>query len=147
MTKKIIITENNVDYQVVLDENGEEKRRYCLSLDPTIFTPKNVKDICPEYIFRYCQNKGIDDLEWYLKELKRKIEVKNNTGLTIERHPTFAETRKQFVAKYFKDIKLKKEMPYITQIDRVSAALEKMKKDRDAAPSVLAENTPSKKNK
>ena len=78
-------------------------------------------------------NKGVEDLAWYLSELKRTIKKENNTGLTIERHPTAAEVRQAFVKKYFPDIKTKKEKGYTTQIDRVEAALKKMKAAEPAA--------------
>lgn len=132
MTTRTIETIDGIDYQVVRGKNGQEKK-YCLSLDPAIFTPKEVGDICPEYIFRFCQNKGVEDLAWYLSELKRTIKKENNTGLTIERHPTAAEVRQAFVKKYFPDIKTKKEKGYTTQIDRVEAALKKMKAAEPAA--------------
>lgn len=126
MNTKTIQTIDGIDYQVVKTKDGKEKR-YCLSTDPAVFTPKEVSDICPEYIFRYCQSKGVEDLEWYLKELKKTIKKDNNTGLTIERHPTAAEVRQAFVKKYFPDLKTKKEKGYQTQINRVEEALEKMK--------------------
>ena len=126
MNTKTIKTIDGIDYQIVKAKDGTEKR-YCLSVDPNIFSPKEVSEICPEFMFRYCQNKGIEDLDWYLKELKKTIKKENNTGLTIERHPTAAEVRKAFIKKYFPDIKTKKEKGYQTQIDRVEEALKKMK--------------------
>lgn len=138
MNTKTIETINGIEYQVVKGKNGDVKK-YCLSVDPAVFTPKEVGEICPEYIFRFCQNKGVADLDWYLKELKRTIKKENNTGLTIERHPTAAEVRQAFVKKYFPELKTKKEKGYQTQISRVEEALKKMKAADPAAKKGKAE--------
>lgn len=137
MNTKTIKTIDGVEYLIVSGKNGEKK--YCLSTNPEVFTPKEVSEICPEYMFRFCESKGVADLEWYLKQLKKTIKKENNTGLTIERHPTAAEIRQEFIKKYFPSIKTKKEKGYQTQIDRVEAALNKLKGAEPAAKKAKGE--------
>ena len=74
MNKQAIITDNNVDWLITYDKDGYEKKRYCLSLDPSVFTPKFPGEICPEYMLRYCQAKGLADLEWYVNTLEELVE-------------------------------------------------------------------------
>ena len=117
MTKQAIITENSKEYLISYDNNGKEKKRYCLEVDPQIFTPKHPGDICPEYMLRYCKAKGLADLEWYVKILAEQIEKTlpskiSDVVKTVKRKRTPSEVRQEFIKKYFPDMKRVKDEEY-----------------------------------
>ena len=47
MNKQAIITENNVEWLITYGKDGNEKKRYCLSLDPEVFTPNSLVRSAP----------------------------------------------------------------------------------------------------
>ena len=134
MNKQAIITENNVDWLITYDKDGYEKKRYCLSLDPSVFTPKFPGEICPEYMLRYCQAKGLADLEWYvntLEELVEKVEenkITHEVIRTVKRKRTPSEVKQAFIEKYFPNtVKRVKDVAYQGHASKAKKLLEEMK--------------------
>lgn len=142
MNKQAIITENNVDWLITYDKDGYEKKRYCLSLDPSVFTPKFPGEICPEYMLRYCQAKGLADLEWYvntLEELVEKVEenkITHEVIRTVKRKRTPSEVKQAFIEKYFSNsVKRVKDVAYQGHASKAKQLLEAMKANQDVKPA------------
>lgn len=142
MNKQAIITENNVDWLITYDKDGYEKKRYCLSLDPSVFTPKFPGEICPEYMLRYCQAKGLADLEWYvntLEELVEKVEenkITHEVIRTVKRKRTPSEVKQAFIEKYFSNsVKRVKDVAYQGHASKAKQLLEAMKANQDIKPA------------
>jgi hypothetical protein len=133
MNKQAIITENNVDWLITYDKDGYEKKRYCLDLNPEVFTPKYPGEICPEYMLRFCRAKGLKDLEWYVGLLEGKIkkEIKNQTTgaviKTVERKRTPSEVKQAFICKYYNGMKRVKDEEYQGHASKAKKLLEEMK--------------------
>jgi hypothetical protein len=142
MNKQAIITENNVDWLITYDKDGYEKKRYCLSLDPSVFTPKFPGEICPEYMLRYCQAKGLADLEWYvntLEELVEKVEenkITHEVIRTVKRKRTPSEVKQAFIEKYFPNtVKRVKDVAYQGHASKAKQLLEAMKATQEVKPA------------
>lgn len=146
MNKQAIITENNVEWLITYGKDGNEKKRYCLSLDPEVFTPKFPGEICPEYMLRYCQAKGLADLEWYVKtldELTEKEKVNKITKeviKTVKRKRTPSEVKQAFIDKYFQGtVKRVKDVEYQGHASKAKKLLEAMKATQEVkAPKKTA---------
>lgn len=139
MTKQAIITENSKEYLISYDNNGKEKKRYCLEVDPQIFTPKHPGDICPEYMLRYCKAKGLADLEWYVKILDEQIEKTlpskiSDVVKTVKRKRTPSEVRQEFIKKYFPDMKRVKDEEYQGHTTKAMKLLEEMRAAQPSSP-------------
>ena len=139
MTKQAIITENSKEYLISYDNNGKEKKRYCLEVDPQIFTPKHPGDICPEYMLRYCKAKGLADLEWYVKILDEQIEKTlpskiSDVVKTVKRKRTPSEVRQEFIKKYFPDMKRVKDDEYQGHTTKAMKLLEEMRAAQPSSP-------------
>lgn len=142
MNKQAIITENNVGWLITYDKDGYEKKRYCLSLDPSVFTPKFPGEICPEYMLRYCQAKGYDDLEWYVKTLEEKITKEEKNKITgevikvVSRKRTPSEVKQAFIEKYFANsVKRVKDVAYQGHASKAKQLLEAMKATQEVKPT------------
>ena len=141
MNKQAIITENNVDWLITYDKDGYEKKRYCLSLDPSVFTPKFPGEICPEYMLRYCQAKGYEDLEWYVKTLEEQIEKTMPSKITdvvktVKRKRTPSEVKQAFIEKYFSDtVKRVKDIAYQDHASKAKQMLAAMKATQEVKPA------------
>ena len=142
MNKQAIISENNVDWLITYVKDGYEKKRYCLSLDPSVFTPKFPGEICPEYMLRYCQAKGLADLEWYvntLEELVEKVEenkITHEVIRTVKRKRTPSEVKQAFIEKYFANsVKRVKDVAYQGHASKAKQLLEAMKANQDIKPA------------
>ena len=142
MNKQAIITENNVDWLITYDKDGYEKKRYCLSLDPSVFTPKFPGEICPEYMLRYCQAKGLADLEWYvntLEELVEKVEenkITHEVIRTVKRKRTPSEVKQAFIERYFPNtVKRVKDVAYQGHASKAKQLLEAMKATQEVKPA------------
>lgn len=139
MTKQAIITENSKEYLISYDKNGKEKKRYCLEVDPQIFTPKHPGDICPEYMLRFCKAKGLADLEWYVKILDEQIEKTLPSKITdvvktVKRKRTPSEVRQEFIKKYFPDMKRVKDEEYQGHTTKAMKLLEEMRAAQPSSP-------------
>ena len=139
MTKQAIITENSKEYLISYDKNGKEKKRYCLEVDPQIFTPKHPGDICPEYMLRFCKAKGLADLEWYVKILDEQIEKTlpskiSDVVKTVKRKRTPSEVRQEFIKKYFPDMKRVKDEEYQGHTTKAMKLLEEMRAAQPSSP-------------
>lgn len=147
MNKQAIITENSMEYLVSYDASGKEKKRYCLETNTEIWAPEHPGDICPEYMLRFCSQKGIADLEWYVKILDEKIskDTKNKiTGeviQTVKRKRTPSEVKQEFIAKYFSGMKRVKDEAYQGHASKAKKLLEQMKGTAPApAPAAPAKS-------
>ena len=133
MNKQAIITENSIDYLVSYDASGKEKKRYCLETNTAVWAPEHPGDICPEYMLRFCQAKGLADLEWYVKILEEKIskDKKNKiTGeviQTVKRKRTPSEVKQEFSSKYFSGMKRVKDEAYQGHASKAKKLLDEMK--------------------
>lgn len=141
MNKQAIITDNNVDWLITYDKDGYEKKRYCLSLDPSVFTPKFPGEICPEYMLRYCQAKGYEDLEWYVKTLDEKITKEEKNKITgevikvVSRKRTPSEVKQAFIERYFPDtVKRVKDVAYQGHASKAKQLLAAMKATQEVKP-------------
>lgn len=142
MNKQAIITDNNVDWLITYDKDGYEKKRYCLSLDPSVFTPKFPGEICPEYMLRYCQAKGYEDLEWYVKTLDEKITKEEKNKITgevikvVSRKRTPSEVKQAFIERYFPDtVKRVKDVAYQGHASKAKQLLAAMKATQEVKPA------------
>ena len=141
------IKENGLEYLVVpaketKKRNGEVKitkeKRYCLEVDTSKWEPKHPGDICPDYMLKFCQAKGIKDLEWYvgiLNDDKFKKPTKNKSGeviKTVERKRTPSEVKQEFIKKYFKDMKCVKDEEYKGHAAEAQRILDQMKAEAAA---------------
>lgn len=146
MNKQAIISENSIEYLVSYDANGNEKKRYCLETNPEIWAPKHPGDICPEFMLRFCQAKGLADLEWYVKILDEQIskEKKNKiTGeviQTVKRKRTPSEVKQKFIEKYFSGMKRVKDEAYQGHASKAKKLLEELKAAAPAAPAAPAKS-------
>ena len=142
MNKQAIISENNVEWLITYDRDGYEKKRYCLDLNPEVFTPKYPGEICPEYMLRYCQAKGVADLEWYVNTLEELIEKQEKNKITgeviktVKRKRTPSEVKQAFITKYFDGtVKRVKDIEYQGHASKAKQLLAAMKSSTGAAAS------------
>lgn len=133
MNRQIFVVENDLEYLITCDKDGVEKTRYCLELNPEIWQPKYPGDICPEYMLRYCQAKGYEDLAWYVKILedpfekpKKKSKSTGEVVQTITRKRTPSEVKQAFIKKYFPDMKRVKDEKYEGHATKAKKLLEEM---------------------
>ena len=138
MNKQAIISENGMEYLVSYGKDGQEKKRYCLEIDA--WKPTYPGDICPEYMLNYCEAKGLDHLEWYVKTLEEQITkqtVKKGTEeviQTITRKRTPSEVKQQFIARYFPQMKRVKDEEYKGHASRAKDRLEQMRASQASSP-------------
>ena len=133
MANRAIITENGMEY-LVSYKDGKEKTRFCLEVDPAKWVPVHPGDICPEYMLRYCQAKGVADLEWYVKLLEEHFEKpqkksKSTGEITqiVKRKRTPSEVKQEFIKKYFPEMKRVKDEKYEGHASKAKKLLEEMK--------------------
>ena len=147
MNKQVIVSENSIEYLVSYDANGNEKKRYCLETNPEIWAPKHPGDICPEFMLRFCQAKGLADLEWYVKLLDQQISKEKKKKITgeviqiVKRKRTPSEVKQEFISKYFSGMKRVKDEAYQGHASKAKKILEDMKA---SAPAQAAPATPAK---
>lgn len=132
MNKQAIISENGMEYLVSYGKDGQEKKRYCLEIDPAIWAPTYPGDICPEYMLRFCKAKGLADLEWYVKLLEEKIQKKLDTRSSdieksVKRKRTPSEVKAEFIKKYYPTMKRVKDEEYQGHASKAKKLLEEMK--------------------
>ena len=84
-------------------------------------------------MLRFCQAKGLADLEWYVKILEEKIskDKKNKiTGeviQTVKRKRTPSEVKQEFISKYFSGMKRVKDEAYQGHASKAKKLLDEMK--------------------
>ena len=142
------INENGLEYLVVHTEKKDKdsgqiitkEKKYCLEVDTKKWAPTYPGDICPEYMLNYCEAKGLDHLEWYVKTLEEQITkqtVKKGTEeviQTITRKRTPSEVKQQFIARYFPQMKRVKDEEYKGHASRAKDRLEQMRASQASSP-------------
>ena len=141
MNRQIFVVENDLEYLITCDKDGVEKTRYCLEINKEIWQPKYPGDICPEYMLRDCQAKGVADLEWYVKLLEEHFEKpqkksKSTGEITqiVKRKRTPSEVKQQFIARYFPQMKRVKDEEYKGHASRAKERLELMRASQASSP-------------
>lgn len=128
--EKVLKDENG---NVLKDENGKKltetvTNKYRIDVD---FVPEKASDICGEFIDNYCIAKGKEDIEWLINLTEKEVEVTikkgKNKGEKRKQKISDLEIRKEFVNKYFPDLKAKeKETPKRDlRLEKLKKALEK----------------------
>lgn len=145
MNRQIFVVENDLEYLITCDKDGVEKTRYCLEINKEIWQPKYPGDICPEYMLRYCQAKGVADLEWYVKLLEEHFEKpqkksKSTGEITqiVKRKRTPSEVKQEFIKKYFPEMKRVKDEKYEGHASKAKKLLEEMKASQGSASKKAA---------
>jgi hypothetical protein len=93
-------------------------------------------------MLRYCQAKGLADLEWYvntLEELVEKVEenkITHEVIRTVKRKRTPSEVKQAFIEKYFPNtVKRVKDVAYQGHASKAKQLLEAMKATQEVKPA------------
>ena len=104
----------------------EKETTYRIDID---FVPAKLEEICLEFMTNYCIAKN--DTQWLSDMLTTKIKYVvskgKNKGETKERKYTEKEIKKEFVGRYFENLKAKEKekSPFETALEKIQAAQNK----------------------